>query len=44
MHFYFNSMHKSLSNFTYKYEIKKISCTRYIVDKILNFVNDKVQY
>ena len=27
MHFYLNIMHKSLSNFAYKHEIKKISCT-----------------
>ena len=27
MHFYFNIIHKSLNNFAYKYEIKKISCT-----------------
>ena len=42
-----------MSNFAYKYEIKKISLTevrlglhfpRYIVDEILNFVNDEVHY
>ena len=27
MHFYFNTMHKSMSIFAYKHEIKKISCT-----------------
>ena len=42
-----------MSNFAYKYEIMKISLTevhlglhfsRYIVDEILSFVNDKVHY
>jgi len=42
MHFYFNTIHKSMNNFAYKYEIKKISLTevrlgfhfpRYIVDE-----------
>ena len=49
MNFHFNTMHKSMSNFAYKYEIKKISLTdvclglhfpRYIVDEILSFVNE----
>ena len=53
MNFHFNTMHKSMSNFAYKYEIKKISLTdvrlglhfpRYIVDEILSFVNDEVHY
>ena len=53
MHFYFNTMHKSMSNFACKHEIKKISLTdirlglhfpRYIVDEILSFVNDEVHY
>ena len=42
MHFYFNTIHKSMNNFAYKYEIKKISLTEvrlefhlpcYIVDE-----------
>ena len=47
MHFYFNTMHKSMSNFTYKHEIKKISMSWAsfpYIDEILNFVNDEVQY
>ena len=53
MHFYFNTVHKSISNFVYKYEIKKISLTEvrlglhfscYNIDEILNFVNDEAQY
>jgi len=49
MHFYFNTIHKSISNFAYKYEIKKISLSYvrlglhfpcYIVDEILSFVNE----
>ena len=31
MHFYFNTMHKSMSNFAYKYEIKKISYTEVLL-------------
>ena len=51
--YFYSTMYKSMSNFAYKYEIKKISLTdvrlglhfsRYIVDEILNFVNDEVQY
>ena len=42
-----------MSNFAYKYEIKKISLTevhlglhfpRYIIDEILSLVNDEVHY
>ena len=53
MHFYFNTIHKSMNNFAYKYEIKKFSLTEvrlalhfshYIVDEILRFVNDEVHY
>ena len=42
-----------MSNFAYKYEIKKNSLTevrlglhfpRYIVDEIISFVNDEVHY
>ena len=28
MHFYFNTIHKSMNNFAYKYGIKKISLTK----------------
>ena len=52
MHFYFNIMHKSMSNFAYKYEIKKFYGLKYvldfiphyIVDEILSFINDEIQY
>ena len=49
MHFYLNIMHKSLSNFAYKHEIKKISYTEVrlglhslVTSLTVNFVNDKV--
>ena len=52
MNFYFNIMHKFMSNFAYKYEIKKFYGLKYvldfiphyIVDEILSFINDEIQY
>ena len=49
--FYFNTMHKFMSNFEYKHKIKKLSYTKVhlglhflVINEILNFINNEVQY